>query len=720
MIGEARPMPAPAITALMRELLDSLRARLREPMATLFDTLDDTLFELGEHARSGESQQLYFASLRECRRKRNVIIESFLSTVGSPDAARGDSVHPLHAQLSLVTPEDLEEGIAIENMAARTATRLSGPLYTLSQRFGYLLGDASMDAMRNPLGPSHIGKAFRSAAATLEADLQTRLVLYKLFERHVLGALEPAYTEMNVRLAAAGVLPTLNPRQAREHPAPPTRQARPVASAPSQQVVARHVPAPAPNTPNTDLRATDLLSALRVLLTREQDAAAETPTAVPPHKTTPAADVMDRALARLRARPLEGKPLPPPRLLAAQLLAEARYADDGLPPSPLQSATMDIVGRVFDALGHDRTVPRPMQPVMQTMLLPVMRASLRQPGMLAENNHPLRQLFDLLAENAVGWCPKSDPDESLLGSLRTALQQIAGSEQVEDADRIVIQLRSQLEHQRRRAELSEQRVVEATAGRERLWQARRQVHLALSGVLARAPVPAWVHYLITRPWANCLVLLWLRHGIESPAYREAFHFAESLVWCANAGADRVEQLRLRALLPVMEIQLRQGLATVAYQDNEISRLVLELQQFLRHRMGDLPAPDFLEQEPPAATAPGALAADPGSIEDQPLPQQINPDLLAEIRSLRPGTWFEFNRETEPGERARLSWVSPYSGRCLFVDRNGVKIAERRPEDIAHDVERGAANILESAQMLERALAQVLAQLRGDVTQAKRA
>jgi hypothetical protein len=715
----ARPMPTPAVAKLMRELVDSLRVRLRDPMTALFDTLDDTLFELGEHARSGEAQQQYFTALRECRRKRSAIQESFLEALGTQDPSLSENLHPLHAKLSLVTPEDLEEDIALDSMAARTAQRLSGTLYTLSQRMGYLLGDGGMDGMRNPLGPLHIGKAFRTAATALETGLQTRLVLYKLFERQILGGLEPAYTEMNVRLAAAGVLPTLSPRQDRDRQRTPPPRAD---QRPPQQVPAVRPPAPA-TTPasNSDLRAADLMAALRVLLIREPDADAEVPV-LSSRRTTPAADVMDRALARLRTRPLSGKPLPPPRLLAAQLLAEARYADDGMPPSPQQAATVDIVGRVFDAIAHDLSVPRPMQPLMQTLLLPVMRASLRQPGMLAENNHPLRQLLDLLGESAIGWCPSVDPDESLLGSMRAALQQIAGSEHGDDANRTITQLRAQLEHQRRRAELAEQRVVEATAGRERLWQARREVHQALSNILSTAPVSAWVRYLVTHPWANCLVLLWLRHGMESQPYREALHFAESLVWCSNAGTDRVEQLRLRALMPVMEIQLRQGLATVAYQDSEIRQLVGELQQFLRHRMGELPVPDFLEQEPPAGKAPGALEADPGNIEDQPVPQQIDPDLLARIRSLRPGTWFEFGAEAhaQRGERARLSWVSPYSGRCLFVNRNGVKVAERRPEEIAHDIECGLVSVLESAQMLERALVQVLAQLRGDVTQAKRA
>lgn len=719
----ARPLPAAAVARLMRELLDSLRTHLREPVTALFDALDDSLFEMGEHARSGEVQQHYFDALRECRRQRGSVQDHFLAALGQADARIAASVHPLHAQLSLVAPEQLEEDLALDSMATRTAQRLSSVLHAFNQRIGALLGDAGMELQSNPLGPLQIGKTFSNASAQLEIDLHTRLVLYKLFERQVLGALDPAYAEMNVRLAGAGVLPTLGagqnrpraqqPAQQRSEPQPYNHQF--TATEPASARVA-----PDEAAATFSPRDADLLFALRELLMR--DGVAEVPVAPTSiKKTATAAEVMDHALARLRARPQSGQPLPPPRLLAAQLLAEARYSDHGLPPSSQQTATVDIVGRVFDALANDHSVPEPMQPVVQTLLLPVMRASLRHPGLLAENNHPLRQLLDLVGESAIGWCPSVDPGKRSLGDLQDSLQKIASSDSSEDFDRTVAQLRSQLEQQRRRSDLAEQRAVEAHAGRERLWQARRQVNLALTNIVASAPVPTWVRYLVTRPWMNCLVLLWLRQGPESQVYREALGFAESLVWCANAGNDRVEQLRLRALLPVMEVQLRQGLATVAYQDSEIRQLVNELQQYLRHRMGDLPAPAFIETEPPAGSAPGALAADPGSIEEQPLPQNVNPDLLARVRTLRPGTWFSFD-DQPGGERARLSWISPYSGRCLFVNRNGLKIGERRPEDIAHAIENGLASILDNTQLMQRALTRVLAQVRTDAaaTQAKRA
>lgn len=702
-----RTMPAPAVARTIGDLFDGLRARLREPMIAMFDALDDTLFDLGEHAHSGEIQQHHFDALRECRRQRGGVQERFLASLGQAGLdATGHSSQ--HNQLSLVDPDDLEEDLAVDSMATRTTQRLSAALHALDQRIGWLMGETALDPQRNPFGPLAISRAFREATAPVAIDLQTRLVMYKIFERQVLAALEPAYAEINARLAAAGVLPMLGHARGRVTRAVPQREA----------IIPTHLPPASQATHSVVLEPDerDLLNALRSLLIRETASALMASQMAPNQamRQVSAVETMDRVLARMRVDRSSGQSQPSPRQIAQRLLAEAAYPDNGgPPPSPQQTATVDIVGRVFDALSHDQSIPSPMQPVVQTLFVPVMRASLKHPGLIAESDHPLRQLIDLVAENAVGWCPSVDPDARSLNDLQNSLEKIAVSDSPQDVDQVVAQLRSQLEQQRRRSELAEQRAVEAHAGRERLWQARRQVNQALIQTIGHAQIPSWVRYLITRPWMNCLVLLWLRQGPDSSAYREALGFAESLVWCATAGTNRVEQLRLRAMLPIMEAQLRQGLATVAYQDNEIKQLVNELQQYVRYRIGDLPAPAFIEAEPPAGSAPGALSADPSTVDEQPLPQNVNPEVLARVRGLRPGTWFTFENATRGTERCKLSWVSPYSGRCLFVNRNGLKISEQRPEDLADAIEKGVASIVESnGQMLQRALSNVLTQVRG--------
>jgi hypothetical protein len=432
--------------------------------------------------------------------------------------------------------------------------------------------------------------------------------------------------------------------------------------------------------------------------------------------TSPLGEAMTRAATRIRS---SGR-MPPPRQFAAQLLAEARYAGGAATP-PEQVAMVDMLGRIFDVLLTDNRVPTPLHPVMQGLQIPATRAALRDAEELTHPKSPVRQLIEMLGETAVGWCPSADPRGRLLSQLREFVEELGQAEDPDDREKLIDRLRSALEVQQRRAELAEQRVVEAAAGRERLAHARRTVHQSLATRLGEGPVPAWVRHLLTRPWANCMVLLWLRQGEDSQAYREAMGFAEAILWCAVSGGADVEKLRLRALMPVLDGQLRHGLATVAYHDGEIDTLAEQLRELILWRLGEREAPAFLDREPVAKAGFDASTDPMGeNIADQPQPEDIDPALFERLKATPPGTWFEFAPGTEgargaAAERAKLSWVSPYSGRCLFVNRNGMRVADRRVEDLVRELEQGMARILESASLLQEALNNVLTQLRdGDV------
>lgn len=719
------PLSPDAARQLLAELATWLRGRLRVPTKTLFDTLDDSLFELAEHSTSSERQQQYFDGMRECRRRREEIERDFLARVGRvsapvPSVARRTD----QDNLALVGHEELEENLAITSMVSRTKQRLQSPLFALDQRVGHLLGEPELEDDLNPFGPAQLCQAFRHAAANLEVSLEIRLIMFKLFERHVLGGIEPVYGDINIRLTNAGVLQTLPARVKRD--ATPAQQHDPAA-------VEEPTTAPASSAPpgtsglatGDDARTVqpavadpvhDLLSDLMGVLEQRIGGATGSPATPPGAGTTAGAPTASPALLQALERSLrradDGVAMPPPRQLAAQLQAEAKYAGAGA-SSPSQLATVDALGRIFEALLQAGQVPRPLQPLVQRMQIPLTRSALMDPGALSRPSHPARQLMELLGDTLVGWCRSADPEGRVISDLEAFLQGFSHQDNALEQSRLISEWRQGIEAQQRRAELAEHRTVESAAGRERLWHARRQVHQAISMRLAQAPVPAWVRHLLGQPWANCMVLLWLRQGEDSAAFREAGVFADSLLWCARAGATDVEKLRLRALLPVLESQLRQGLATVAYHEAEIDQLIGELREFMRWRLEEIPAPEFLERESPSS----GMGIGPDITVEQPLPDDIDQALLSRIRSVAPGTWFEFGPEqSDAFERAKLSWVSPYSGRWLFVNRNGMRVADRRPEELAKDMELGMARMIEGVNLLQAALGKILGQLRGEAAQ----
>ncbi|RXF38655.1 DUF1631 family protein, partial [Enterococcus faecalis] len=81
-----------------------------------------------------------------------------------------------------------------------------------------------LDDKSNPLGPHALCDYFIEASSSLGVEIKVKLIIFKLFEKYVLGDLDQLYAEANQTLVAAGILPELQS-------AAPRRQQRPGAPA---------------------------------------------------------------------------------------------------------------------------------------------------------------------------------------------------------------------------------------------------------------------------------------------------------------------------------------------------------------------------------------------------------------------------------------------------------------------------------------------------------
>jgi len=96
-------------------------------------------------------------------------------------------------------------------------------------------------------------------------------------------------------------------------------------------------------------------------------------------------------------------------------------------------------------------------------------------------------------------------------------------------------------------------------------------------------------------------------------------------------------------------------------------------------------------------------------EPEPEPVLDTPEALL-VAELKPGTWLEFVTGPETIERAKLSWISPMSGRYLFVNRRGLKVADYAPHELAQALASGTARVLESTALFDRALDAIVGRL----------
>ena len=193
--------------------------------------------------------------------------------------------------------------------------------------------------------------------------------------------------------------------------------------------------------------------------------------------------------------------------------------------------------------------------------------------------------------------------------------------------------------------------------------------------------------------------------------------------------------RLRSLLPPLEKALRHGLTTVAYHEADMRKLLADLSHFydrvlagqkLETKTVEEVVREFATPEPEASAAPDALPAaapatqspveeivlDGGLVEAEEEPPVGDDDEhVRMVKSIKPGVWIEFLDDNGQPERAKLSWISPISGKYLFVNRRGLKVCDKTIAAFAAELREGTTTILEEVPLFDRALDAIVAKLR---------
>jgi hypothetical protein len=236
---------------------------------------------------------------------------------------------------------------------------------------------------------------------------------------------------------------------------------------------------------------------------------------------------------------------------------------------------------LFEFILQDRNLPAQIQALLGRLQIPYLKVAILDKHLFAQKSHPARRLLDALAEAGKSWSEESDKDHRLHDRVRQVVEAILGDfdDDVGIFERELTNFNGFMEQYHKRAELAEQRAAEATRGREKLQDARRTAAREILQRIEDRNLPPVVHAVLSRPWANYLVLTLLRQGETSDEWKNALRFADEFVWSALPKTTDLERTRLRALLPQLEKALRHGLATVAYHDNDVKQLMQELSQF---------------------------------------------------------------------------------------------------------------------------------------------
>ncbi len=447
---------------LLKAVRGTALKRLQGLVATLFENIDDALFDLAEKAENNSVQTQYFDGMREVRKKRQLVERLFqdqLSKIfnefaaGKMQAARGDSPAANNGDLSLIDDKELEESLAIASTVAKAENRLARPLYAVNQRLSVMLGGAKVEDSTNPIAPAPLCQAFRYSMREMDLNLQTQLIILKLFDRYVMAGLDGLYEEVNELLIQAGVLPQIrhtvagmgqrNPRpmpQPGSLPPPGAQDTNQPPQGPDQGYGAYgqgyggqydHAAA--------QLQA-EIYNTVRNLLASRRPTG-DIPDFTPNHGMPPGAAqptlaptellsaltlLQNQAIAAQSSASSAADAAQTVQQIKQELLDQATkfHGSEKAHVTGADEDTIDLVGMLFEFILQDRNLPPQMQALLGRLQIPFLKVAILDKHMFAQKAHPARQLLDAMAQACVGWSEESDRDHRLYDKVKNTVESL--------------------------------------------------------------------------------------------------------------------------------------------------------------------------------------------------------------------------------------------------------------------------------------------------------
>lgn len=753
----SRPFP-PRVRRLLEGILEYATEALERGLTATLNDVEQQLFKLAEQARSDGVQQACFESLRAVKRSRSdftprymIGLEAALAGIqgiqgGQGSAALRASHGSPTGELGLVEDRELEESSVLYSIASRAEVRSSLALYLLGQRFGVLAGAPAFEPENLPVGPQSLCRILRRATDCMEIPAESRVLVFRQFERHVLAVYGEFVDAINRFLADEGVLATLSyvpmrvrrsedePRQAKPAVAKRAREGQGRPGAPSRPAVNTRWPGESMARDiarkEGDEQHEEMFSILRQLLgsRRELTGKLSGHTAQAPANLYVASPTeVESVLGVLQHKPtasvlVDGKPsLRPVQHVKQDLLAQLRQmAPQGKTPalSDEDGDTIDLVAMLFDFIMREIRPSSPAAGLLAKLQVPLMRVAMRDKGFFTQQVHPARQMLSAIAETGAYWSDEDDGDRATVEKMRSVVDRVVGDfdGDVGMFESLSEDLGSHLQTLARKAEVAERRHVEAARGKEKLALARLQASEAVTERVKGHKIPRFVHTLLTQAWTDVLALSLLRQGEDSDGYRRQLEIAERLVRAAGNARGAADSLGRDEALELRD-EIEQSLGQVGYHAEDAKAIATRLTSIDDEEDTGPDDPASRTELALRLKARSRLGGDVKGTGDakQPALNAHETACLEQIKALPFGSWLEFviNQQGDVARR-RMSWYSTLTGQAVFVNARGHRVGNHTLDGLAQMMANGQLRLMESEKgnLIDRAWGAIVSALKG--------
>ena len=368
------------------------------------------------------------------------------------------------------------------------------------------------------------------------------------------------------------------------------------------------------------------------------------------------------------------RPPPPaaPGTPAPKPAAAPEAAAPGLAPAPTlfdrilanaaapEAVVSDLVAAIFARLEADPHLSPAARTELSRLQPCVRKAALADRRVFTEPGHPILGFIDAMAELGTATVAHHHvegklPEEWLAAETRA----LAAGNHFDAATFAAARDRLAALAQRHHELLAEHdAVVRSVRREEELRAAVQDSALELAHRISSVDVTEAAAAFAYETWRPVLVRAHRTAGQGSAPWNAELATLDDLLWTLVPRGTAEERERLEALLPSVRDRVSQGLIRAQVPPEQIEARLAEMDRLHAE----------LRRSPGAVA--GALTTTAG------LRQDITDDVTATLHvsseevldeGLARGVWFEFTDDDGTHHRARLNWLSPVQGACVFKD-----------------------------------------------------
>jgi hypothetical protein len=732
---------------LLNRCKDTAIVYINALLTELFNNSDKALTGFAQKAETNEMQNHFFEAMSMIRNRHGLVEHEFRELISDGfDSFWKDQreVNPFDSdedsELELVDHDSMDVSTALDNMISKTVGNHRSQLYALGQRLSVVNGGQSVKHKQIPAGPHHLTTAFNEAIDALGLEVRIKLIVLALFDKYVLKQLGSIYEDFNNNLRDAGVLPHLRPtiqkspdtgvgssknedgellenqtqeelgeelftnildmmaHQRRNSPEKARAKAAAAAAAGRQP---GSVP---PATPD------NLINALNSIQPAHR--AEYIPDANAPGAIIPNVEIDEQFLVRVK-----------------HTLAEERHKlFDEVGADRMDAAdedTIDLVGMLFEYMLNDPVLPPVAKALISHLHTPYLKVAIIDRKLLTDSSHDARQLLDSLVEAGSHWIDERNLKRGIYPDMQNVIDRVLKefSDDVSLFSTLLAAFKKRMDEFRRKSDILEKRAQDSLKGREKLNVARQRATQEMKARSFSEHLPKPVKEFLEQTWVDKLIFVLLRHpdGEMSDDWKEALRIADEIAWGFEPKSESEAQ-ELDSYLPDLRKSIEDGLASLGGFHQEKCKSLFELLSSseaalqasreasveIKQQIAPEPKPESAENLPKAvqaakpdqpieaAPAPKEQAAKATGTEEDEVSEEEEA-MMEKLRKIQFGTWFEVADIHGSGRRkVKLSWLSPLTASCMFVDRAGVQTAIKPLRTLAQEILSGESKILEDS------------------------